>query len=180
MDVKEVCSKIDNHIIYLLAVTKEEVTPSAHLKDELGMDSLDDIELVMMLEEEFEIKISDEEAVKCRTVKDVYDGVLGKLGLSVTTDYLYEVKTPNNETKSALVEVKNCTFTSSDIFQQMLKVAQDNNLFIQFDGIDPETNSGIVVTHSQDDTEYDIKTEEDFNKLLQCFSTLEQFKKKVW
>jgi acyl carrier protein len=56
-----------------LNVSKEEVIPDASFTDDLGADSLDLVELVMALEEEFEIEVSDEDAEKIRKVKDVFD-----------------------------------------------------------------------------------------------------------
>jgi acyl carrier protein len=51
-----------------LGVEEEEVTPEAHFVEDLGADSLDTVELVMALEEEFEIEIPDEDAEKILTV----------------------------------------------------------------------------------------------------------------
>ena len=56
-----------------LNVSKDEVVPEASFTDDLGADSLDLVELVMALEEEFEIEVSDEDAEKIRKVKDVFD-----------------------------------------------------------------------------------------------------------
>ncbi len=50
-----------------------EVTNEASFIDDLGADSLDIVELVMAMEEEFEIEIPDEEAEKIKTVKDVIE-----------------------------------------------------------------------------------------------------------
>ena len=55
-----------------LNVSKDEVVPEASFTDDLGADSLDLVELVMALEEEFEIEVSDEDAEKIRKVKDVF------------------------------------------------------------------------------------------------------------
>ncbi len=56
-----------------LGVKEEEVTPEASFVEDLGADSLDTVELVMALEEEFETEISDEEAEKITTVKEAID-----------------------------------------------------------------------------------------------------------
>ena len=60
-----------------LAVSEEEVKPEASLVDDLGADSLDQVELVMALEEEFNIEISDEEAENIKTVQDTLKFVVG-------------------------------------------------------------------------------------------------------
>ena len=56
-----------------LGVAATEVTPEASFIEDLGADSLDIVELVMALEEEYGMEISDEDAEKIRTVKDVVD-----------------------------------------------------------------------------------------------------------
>ncbi len=63
--------KIKSIIVEQLGVDESEVTPEAHFIDDLGADSLDTVELVMALEEEFGIEISDEDAEKIQTVGDV-------------------------------------------------------------------------------------------------------------
>ena len=56
-----------------LGVKEEEVTLEASFVEDLGADSLDTVELVMALEEEFETEIPDEEAEKITTVKEAVD-----------------------------------------------------------------------------------------------------------
>jgi acyl carrier protein len=56
-----------------LGVKLEDVTTEASFVDDLGADSLDTVELVMALEEEFELEIPDEEAEKISTVKNAID-----------------------------------------------------------------------------------------------------------
>jgi len=62
--------KIKSIIAEQLGVKPEEVTPGASFIDDLGADSLDTVELVMALEEEFGIEIPDEDAEKMATVGD--------------------------------------------------------------------------------------------------------------
>jgi len=61
-----------------LGVDPDRVKPEASFIDDLGADSLDIVELVMAMEEEFDLEIPDEEAEKLRTVQDVYSYVEGK------------------------------------------------------------------------------------------------------
>ncbi len=65
--------KVKEIIVEQLGVEEGEVTPSASFVDDLGADSLDTVELVMALEEAFNLEIPDEEAEKIRTVKDAVD-----------------------------------------------------------------------------------------------------------
>lgn len=53
-----------------LGISEEEIVPEASFVDDLGADSLDLVELIMALEEEFDMEISDEEAEKILTVQD--------------------------------------------------------------------------------------------------------------
>jgi acyl carrier protein len=61
-----------------LGVKEEEVTNDASFVDDLGADSLDTVELVMALEEEFETEIPDEEAEKITTVQQAVDYILAR------------------------------------------------------------------------------------------------------
>lgn len=61
-----------------LGVEEEEVTPEASFVEDLGADSLDTVELVMALEEEFEIEIPDEDAEKILTVGKALDYIKEK------------------------------------------------------------------------------------------------------
>jgi acyl carrier protein len=68
MSVEEKVKKI---IVEQLGVSEDEVVSQASFTDDLGADSLDTVELVMALEEEFELEIPDEDAEKISTVQDV-------------------------------------------------------------------------------------------------------------
>jgi len=65
--------KVKQIIVEQLGVDEAEVTSSASFVDDLGADSLDTVELVMALEEAFDIEIPDEDAEKIRTVQDAID-----------------------------------------------------------------------------------------------------------
>jgi acyl carrier protein len=63
--------KVIDIIVDKLGVDRSEVTPEAVFVDDLGADSLDLVELIMAMEEEFGMEIADEDAEKLRTVQDV-------------------------------------------------------------------------------------------------------------
>jgi acyl carrier protein len=65
-------------IVEQLGVDREQVTPEASFIEDLGADSLDTVELVMALEEEFDMEISDEEAEKITTVAQAIDYIKKK------------------------------------------------------------------------------------------------------
>jgi acyl carrier protein len=67
----DVEAKVREIVCEQLGVTPEEVSPGAAFIEDLGADSLDIVELVMALEEEYDLEISDEDAEKIRTVGDV-------------------------------------------------------------------------------------------------------------
>ncbi|MCD6433781.1 MAG: acyl carrier protein [Sulfurimonas sp.] len=70
-DIKEV-------VVEQLSVSPDEIKDDAKFVEDLGADSLDVVELVMALEEKFDIEIPDDEAEKIQTVKDVVAYIEGK------------------------------------------------------------------------------------------------------
>ncbi|MGQ9779893.1 MAG: acyl carrier protein [Bacillota bacterium] len=76
MDVFE---KVKEIIVEQLGVDEEEVTLQASFVDDLGADSLDIVELVMALEEEFDMEIPDEDAEKIVTVGDAVNYIKEKI-----------------------------------------------------------------------------------------------------
>jgi acyl carrier protein len=70
MSVEE---KVKEIIVDQLGVDEKQVMPKASFIDDLGADSLDTVELVMALEEEFDIEIPDEEAEKIASVENAID-----------------------------------------------------------------------------------------------------------
>jgi acyl carrier protein len=76
----EIVERIKNIIVEQLGVSLEEVTPEASFIEDLGADSLDIVELIMALEEEYDMEIPDEDAEKIQTVNDVINYVQSKQG----------------------------------------------------------------------------------------------------
>jgi acyl carrier protein len=70
---KELIEKVKQIIAEQLGVEEAEVIPTSSFVDDLGADSLDTVELVMALEENFDLEIPDEAAEKIRTVQDAID-----------------------------------------------------------------------------------------------------------
>ena len=62
--------RVKKVVVDQLDVNEEEVTPTASFVEDLGADSLDQVELIMAFEEEFDIEIPDEDAEKISTVGD--------------------------------------------------------------------------------------------------------------
>lgn len=73
MSSEEVFDKVKEIIVEQLGVASDSVTTEASFIDDLGADSLDIVELIMALEEEFDIEIPDSDAEKVVTVGDVVD-----------------------------------------------------------------------------------------------------------
>jgi acyl carrier protein len=65
--------RVKKVVVEQLDVAEDEVTPQASFIDDLGADSLDVVELVMGLEEEFDVEIPDEDAEKITTVQEAVD-----------------------------------------------------------------------------------------------------------
>jgi acyl carrier protein len=75
----EIEAKVKKAIIDKLGVEESKVTPEASFINDLGADSLDTVELVMKFEEEFDIKIPDEDAEKITKVGDAIDYITTKI-----------------------------------------------------------------------------------------------------
>ncbi len=77
--MEELESKVKKIIAEKLAVSEEKINPNASFVDDLGADSLDQVELIMAFEDAFDIEIPDEDAEKLRTVKDAMEYLKGKV-----------------------------------------------------------------------------------------------------
>jgi acyl carrier protein len=69
-DLEQITRRLKEIIAEQLGISDEEIVPEASFVDDLGADSLDLVELIMALEEEFDMEISDEDAEKIQTVQD--------------------------------------------------------------------------------------------------------------
>lgn len=79
MTKDDILEKVQKIVADQLEKEKEEVKPESNFANDLGADSLDTVELVMALEEEFEIEIPDEEAEKIATVQAAVDYINDQL-----------------------------------------------------------------------------------------------------
>jgi acyl carrier protein len=76
----DIIERVKKIIIEQLDVAEQDVVPTASFVDDLGADSLDQVELIMAMEEEFNVSISDEDAEKIVTVQDAIDYVQKAMG----------------------------------------------------------------------------------------------------
>ena len=65
--------RINKIVAYHLAVKESDIKPDSNLEDDLGADSLDLIEILMVMEDEFDVEISDEDGGKVKTVQQAVD-----------------------------------------------------------------------------------------------------------
>ena len=78
--MSDVTSKVTKIIVDQLGESADEVKPEAKFVDDLGADSLDLTELIMAMEEEFDIEIADDDAQKIQKVQDAIDYIEAKKG----------------------------------------------------------------------------------------------------
>ena len=76
--MEPVADRVKKIIVDQLGCEEDQVTPEASFVDDLGADSLDTVELVMALEEEFGVEIPDEDAEKIATVQNAIDYIKAK------------------------------------------------------------------------------------------------------
>lgn len=76
---QELFARFRKCAVDVLSVSEDKVVPEASFADDLDADSLDLVELVMALEEEFNVEVPEEELADVKTVGQAYDLVVGKL-----------------------------------------------------------------------------------------------------
>lgn len=74
-----ILDRVKTIIVDQLGINRAEVTPDASFIEDLGADSLDVVELVMAFEEEFDLRITDEEAEKISTVRDAVEYIANQV-----------------------------------------------------------------------------------------------------
>ncbi len=79
--VEDILERLKNIVVEKLGVDEAEIKPEASFVDDLGADSLDIVELIMAIEEEFDIEIPDEDAEKLTTVGAAVEYIKNKLGI---------------------------------------------------------------------------------------------------
>ncbi len=82
--VKTIEERVKTLVVDNLGVSDEQITPNASLADDLGANSLDVVELVMTVEEEFEIEIPNEQAEELKTVGLLIEYVTRRVGKKET------------------------------------------------------------------------------------------------
>lgn len=81
MKMEEVQQKLKEIVMDRLNAEEDQIKPEASFVEDLGADSLDIVELIMGIEEEFDIEIPDEDAEKLTTVGEAMEYVKNKLGV---------------------------------------------------------------------------------------------------
>ena len=81
MKKEEVLARLKEIITDRLDVEEDQIVPEATFVEDLGADSLDNVELIMGIEEEFDIEIPDEDAEKLTSVGEAMNYTLGKIGV---------------------------------------------------------------------------------------------------
>ena len=79
MSQNEIFDRVKEIVVTQLSVDAEKVTPQASFANDLQADSLDTVELVMALEEEFKVEIPDEAAEKITTVQEAVDYIKNQI-----------------------------------------------------------------------------------------------------
>ena len=79
MTREEVVKIINTFLIEEFELNAEQVVPEAQLKDDLGLESLDFVDIAVVIEKEFGFKVKGEEMVGVRTINDLYDYIFAKV-----------------------------------------------------------------------------------------------------
>jgi acyl carrier protein len=78
MTKEEIISKINAFLIEEFELEQEQLVPSAHLKNDLGIDSLDFVDIIVIIEKNFGFKVKGEDMVNVKTLQDFYEYVIAR------------------------------------------------------------------------------------------------------
>jgi acyl carrier protein len=79
MQKEEIISKINNFLIEEFEIEPTQLVPDASLKDTLGIDSLDFVDLIVIIEKNFGFKVKGEDFVDVKTLQNFYDYIISKV-----------------------------------------------------------------------------------------------------
>lgn len=79
MQKEVIVSKVNEFLVDEFEIEEKQLTPEALLKDDLGIESLDFVDIAVIVEKEFGVKVVGEEVTDVRTVDDLYDYIFNKL-----------------------------------------------------------------------------------------------------
>jgi len=85
MDKAAIIEKINGFLVEEFEVDAEKITPEANLRETLALDSLDYIDLVVVIESNFGFKVKPEDFATITTFQNFYDYVIGRVGQKVTS-----------------------------------------------------------------------------------------------
>jgi acyl carrier protein len=80
MQKEEIISKINNFLIEEFEIEPSQLVPEASLKETLGIDSLDFVDLIVIIEKNFGFKVKGEDFVDVKTLQNFYDYIISKVG----------------------------------------------------------------------------------------------------
>ncbi len=79
MTKEEIIKKVDAFLIDEFEIDENQITPTANLKDDLEIESLDFVDIVVIIEKDFGFKVNSEEMVDIRTLQDLYDYIIARV-----------------------------------------------------------------------------------------------------
>jgi acyl carrier protein len=82
MEREEIIEKINNFLVDEFELEEEQLKPDAQLKSDLGIDSLDFVDIIVIIEKNFGFKVKAEEMANVRTLQDFYDYVVTNVNKS--------------------------------------------------------------------------------------------------
>lgn len=79
MTKEEIIKKVNAFLIDEFEIDENQISPTANLKDDLEIESLDFVDIVVIIEKDFGFKVNSEEMVDIRTLQDLYDYIIARV-----------------------------------------------------------------------------------------------------